>query len=296
MVEESDMKLDECSREAWSAFLGNEKNLGHTSRSLVGDSIDSHVDACWKSALQTVQRIQQDVPELAPKCILEVGASSGLNCLALQKQWPQSKVLGIEPEVVAVRAAEAMANPIEGRAPKFIVGVGERLPLDDGSVDLIVCHTVIEHVKDVDAVISEMARVLSPNGVIHLEAPNYVWPYEPHLGIWCMPLLGKAGVRLAARLQGKGQQIPFLQHLQFVTPSRLESVFSRCGLAWENRVQPKLQQVLSGNTNHIKAYRRSAGLIRILALTGLGGLLVRCVLWGNLYPSVLYTCRKQRGG
>jgi hypothetical protein len=64
MVEESDMKLDECSREAWCTFLGNEKNLGHTSRSLVGDSIDSHVDACWNSALQTVQRIQHDLPEL----------------------------------------------------------------------------------------------------------------------------------------------------------------------------------------------------------------------------------------
>lgn len=290
------MKLDDFSQEAWSAFLGNNNNLGHTSRSLVGDGIDSHVNACWESALQTVQRIEQDVPDLVPKCILEVGASSGLNCLALQKRWPQSKVLGIEPEVVAVRAAEAMANTVEGPAPKFIVGVGEHLPFDDGSVDLIVCHTVIEHVKDVDAVISEMARVLSPNGVVHLEAPNYVWPYEPHLGIWCMPLLGKASVRLAARLQGKGQQIPFLQHLQFVTPSRLESAFSRCGLAWENRVQLKLKQVLSGNTNHIKAYRRSARLIRILALTGLGGLLVRCVLWASLYPSVLYTCRKQRGG
>lgn len=289
------MKLDECSREAWSVFLTNDNNLGHTSRTLVGDSIDSHVDACWKSALQTVQRIKQDMPDLVPKCVLEVGASSGLNCLAIQKQWPQSRVLGIEPEVVAVKAAESMTDSIDGPTPKFIVGVGEHLPLNNGSVDLIVCHTVIEHVKDVDAVISEMARVLSPNGVIHLEAPNYVWPYEPHLGIWCIPLLGKTGVRLAARLQAKGQQIPFLQHLQFVTPARLESAFRRCGLAWENRVELKLKQVLSGNTNHIKAYRKSARLLRILALTGLGGLLVRCVLWTNLYPSVLYSCRKQRG-
>ncbi len=289
------MKLDECSREAWCTFLGNEKNLGHTSRSLVGDSIDSHVDACWNSALQTVQRIQHDLPELVPKCILEVGASSGLNCLALQKQWPQSKVLGIEPEVVAVKAAEAMAISIEGPTPKFIVGVGEHLPLENGSVDLIVCHTVIEHVKDVDAVISEMARVLSPNGVIHLEAPNYVWPHEPHLGIWCLPLLGKASVRLAAKLQRKGEEVPFLEHLQFVTPSRLEAIFARHDLAWDNRVQGKLQQVLCGESNHIKAYRRAAGLIRMFGYTGFGQLLLRFILWANLYPSLLYTCRNNRG-
>ena len=73
----------------------------------------------------------------------------------------------------------------------FINGVGEKLPFKDEQFDLIICHTVIEHVKDVELVLSEMKRVLTAEGKIHLEAPNYNWPYEPHLSVWCIPRLGK---------------------------------------------------------------------------------------------------------
>ena len=290
------MKLDDNARQAWVAFLTNAENLGHAERALAGDGIDEHVEACRQSALLTAQRIGQDLPGHEPRCILEVGASTGLNCFALQQLWPHARVIGIEPEVPAVRAAQAMAQMAQKGAPEFIVGYGESLPLPDGSVDLIVCHTVIEHVRDVDAVVAEMARVLSPHGALHLEAPNYAWPYEPHLGIWCLPLLGKPGVRLAAMLQGKKNQTGFLGHLQFVTSGRIEVAFRDNGLAWENRVRAKLERALDGDASQIKAYRRVSALLRLLASAGLSGLLVRFVMWSKLYPSVLYTVRKPRRG
>lgn len=288
------MKLNDLARQAWSVFLGNEENLGHLKRLLVGNDLDAHVDACWQSARATVERIDRDLPGHDPNCILEVGASTGLNCFALRKRWPQARVIGIEPEHAAVYAAQIMAQAMQEPAPEFILGYGESLPLPDGSVDLIVCHTVIEHVQDVEAVVAEMSRVLSPQGVLHLEAPNYIWPYEPHLGIWCLPVLGKAGVGLAAVLQGKRQQVGFLEHLQFVTPRRLELAFKRHGLAWENRVKEKVERTLNGDSGHIKAYRRSAAMLQLLSKIGLSRLLVRGILWSKLYPSVLYTCRKRQ--
>lgn len=46
-----------------------------------------------------------------------------------------------------------------------------RLPLRDGSVDLLVCYHVLEHVPDDAAAMREIARVLSPRGLALLEVP-----------------------------------------------------------------------------------------------------------------------------
>ncbi|MDR7253578.1 SAM-dependent methyltransferase [Nocardioides sp. BE266] len=45
------------------------------------------------------------------------------------------------------------------------------LPLRDGSVDLLVCYHVLEHIPDDGAAMREIARVLSPRGIALLEVP-----------------------------------------------------------------------------------------------------------------------------
>lgn len=45
------------------------------------------------------------------------------------------------------------------------------LPLRDGTVDLLVCYHVLEHIPDDCAAMREIARVLSPRGIALLEVP-----------------------------------------------------------------------------------------------------------------------------
>lgn len=180
-----------------------------------------------------------------------------------------------------------MAQPRPNIA--FVNGVGERLPFRDGAFDLVICHTVIEHVQDVQAVIGEMARVLSPCGVIHLEAPNYVWPREPHLEIWCIPCLGKPAIRFLARLQRKGHLIAYLDHLQLVTPRRLERLLRRERLVWENRTRTKLHLIAAGRTELVKAYRTLGEVLRVMQRLGVAHLIVEAALALGVYPSLQYT-------
>jgi ubiquinone/menaquinone biosynthesis C-methylase UbiE len=285
------MRLTDSARAEWARFLGNASNLGHVLRSSPGMDVDEYVAACWRSSNSTAARIRDDIAPLAPRTVLEIGASAGLNCYALAALFPASQVIGIEPETEAVAAAVAMASSWQGKAPQFLEGAGESLPLPDASVDLVVCHTVIEHVRKVDKVVAEMARVLSPGGAIHLEAPNYAWPFEPHLEIWCVPLLGKTLVRLCARLQGRSTHIGFLDHLQFVHPGWLEKTFSRHNLNWENRAERKLAAVISGRNGAVRAYNRLADALRIMGRCGLGRPLYKLLAGTRLYPSVLYTLR-----
>jgi ubiquinone/menaquinone biosynthesis C-methylase UbiE len=284
------MMLSAAAKNAWHDFLANQSNLGHAQRVLAGADIDSHVNNGMKSARATVARVQSDLGGLSPRVILEIGCSAGLNCLALQEAFPEADVIGIEPEEQALCAAESLRNGWTGGWPRFVSGAGESLPLPNQSVDLILCHTVIEHVQSVPKTIAEMARVLTPCGIAHLEAPNYLWPYEPHLEVWTIPMLGKPFVRICARLQGQGSKAPFLEHLQFVTPFQLERIFTRNHLAWHNRTGDKIRAVLAGH-GEVKQYKRVSRLLGLFGRAGLAGPVTLSILASGMYPSVLYSLR-----
>jgi SAM-dependent methyltransferase len=52
-----------------------------------------------------------------------------------------------------------------------VVGDVQRLPFQDGSVDLVFATGLFEHVEDERAVIAEIRRVLKPGGLVHVEIP-----------------------------------------------------------------------------------------------------------------------------
>lgn len=56
-----------------------------------------------------------------------------------------------------------------------------RLPFADGSIDAVACFEVLEHVRDPDAVLAEIARVLVDGGVAEMSMP-FLYPVHdaPH--------------------------------------------------------------------------------------------------------------------
>jgi SAM-dependent methyltransferase len=58
---------------------------------------------------------------------------------------------------------------------------GYRLPFPDGRFDFVFSNSVLEHVQDLDAALSEIHRVLKPGGAsLHLFPPR-ARPIEPHV-------------------------------------------------------------------------------------------------------------------
>ncbi len=52
----------------------------------------------------------------------------------------------------------------DGDLLSYVIAPAERLPLASGAVDLIVSHSTLEHIVDVDAAIAELARITAPGG------------------------------------------------------------------------------------------------------------------------------------
>lgn len=103
------------------------------------------------------------------KEVLDLGCAGGFMAEALAKRG--ARVTGIDPAAEAVAAARAHAAS-QGLGIRYDVGVGERLPYADGGFDAVVCVDVLEHVADLERVVSEIARVLRPGGVLLFDTIN----------------------------------------------------------------------------------------------------------------------------
>jgi len=283
--------ISSASIQKWQEWIDVTRSRCHLNFELAGGTIESHVSVCRDSARSTAGRVRTDLPG-SPSAILEIGSSVGFNCLALAEECQGATVTGIEPDYEAVSVGNRMAADFGLNNVVFVQGIGENLPFPDESFDWILCHTVIEHVRDVEACLGEIARVLRPGGYLHLEAPNYIWPREPHLGILMPPLCPKPLMRLLARLQGEGARAGYAEHLQLVHPARMERCFAAHALQWTNRAESKLRRAATGQQEQVVAYKWAARTLSLLNRIGLAPLLVGILLKARLYPSILYTVHK----
>ncbi len=67
-----------------------------------------------------------------------------------------------------------------------IIASGLALPFSDGSFDVVICNHVYEHVEDPHQLMSEIHRVLSPNGYCYFAGGHKYQLIEPH---YRLPLL-----------------------------------------------------------------------------------------------------------
>jgi 2-polyprenyl-6-hydroxyphenyl methylase/3-demethylubiquinone-9 3-methyltransferase len=100
---------------------------------------------------------------------LDVGCGGGF--LAEEFARLGCQVVGVDPSVVSIDTARGHATEV-GLDIDYRVGSGEQLPVSDGEFDLAFCCDVLEHVSDLDRVISEISRSLKPQGVFLFDTIN----------------------------------------------------------------------------------------------------------------------------
>lgn len=113
--------------------------------------------------------------DIEPGRILEIGAGTGANFDHLPEG---SELLALEPneamhERLLRRASE------KGIAIELLVAPGESIPLEDGSVDTVICSLVLCTVERPADVLAEIRRVLRPGGTFRFVEHVAASPVSP---------------------------------------------------------------------------------------------------------------------
>jgi 2-polyprenyl-6-hydroxyphenyl methylase/3-demethylubiquinone-9 3-methyltransferase len=119
--------------------------------------------------------------------VLDVGCGGGFSCEFMAARGVI--VSGLDRSHQCIAAAQKHAHE-SGWAIDYRQGTAEAMPYENSSFDVIVCVDVLEHVEDVSQVLSEVARVLKPNGTFFFDTINrnlksrfvMIWLMENILG------------------------------------------------------------------------------------------------------------------
>ena len=111
-------------------------------------------------------RVAADIARVAPEGarVLEVGCGPGrLSILLAHRHGLRVTGLDLDPEMIELARTNA-ARASDGGGPSFVVGNVSALSFPDESIDLVVSTLSMHHWTDVRAALSEIGRVLRPNG------------------------------------------------------------------------------------------------------------------------------------
>jgi SAM-dependent methyltransferase len=106
-----------------------------------------------------------------PSRVLDAGCGTGLNLTMLRAY---GRATGVDISPVGLNLCQASGQRSLARVNL------KRLPFHDGSFDVITSLDVLEHIDDPEAVLRELRRVLSADGVVIITLPAFKHLWSEH--------------------------------------------------------------------------------------------------------------------
>jgi SAM-dependent methyltransferase len=119
---------------------------------------------------------------LEGKRVMELGCFVGACAAANAERYGVGEMVGVDIDAIFLEAARRFVEGRTGRY-RFVRAFGESLPFADESFDAILTQDTLEHVYDVAAVLSELRRVLRPEGRVYAQFPSWYHPWGNHLSL-----------------------------------------------------------------------------------------------------------------
>jgi malonyl-CoA O-methyltransferase len=105
-----------------------------------------------------------DIVRLQPKAVLDLGAGTGHSSKTLRQRYRGAEIIALDLSPGMLAQAERRQSWLRRFDP--VVADAHRLPLKDGSVELVFSNLMLEWCHDPDRVFQEIRRVLKPGGLL----------------------------------------------------------------------------------------------------------------------------------
>ncbi|HET7333271.1 class I SAM-dependent methyltransferase [Dyella sp.] len=206
---------------------------------------------------------------------LDIGCGNGGIARYLASQVQQ--VVGVDPDPWKEWATLCQENP------NIVFYKGEYTDLEHllgrGSVDVVVCNQVYEHVDNPGALLHSIEVVLKPGGICYFAGPNLLWPVEPHIS-W--PFVHWIPRKLAHGLMRRmgSKRIERFDAFSW-TYWRLTREFARIGFTYTVAIRERLVASL-----HRRSMTRAAGTVARLPSA-----IFFCLAWCS--PGFVFVLKKR---
>jgi arsenite methyltransferase len=163
--------------------------------------------------------------------VLDLGSGGGIDVfLANKRVGPTGKVIGLDMTTEMVDRARDNATRMGVSNVEFKLGEIERMPMSDGSVDVIMSNCVICLSPDKESVFAEMFRVLKPGGRLAIADEVAMKPFTEKERMdpdqWCSCITGAVTEKeYASKLEQVGFTNVYVKRLRPSTESN-PNVFS----------------------------------------------------------------------
>jgi ubiquinone/menaquinone biosynthesis C-methylase UbiE len=105
--------------------------------------------------------------------ILDIGCGPGTITVDLATYVPEGRVVGLERAGAVLGQARALAAERGVENIEFVEGDANSLTYADNTFDVVVCHQVLQHVKDPVGILREMRRVAKSGGIVAARESDY---------------------------------------------------------------------------------------------------------------------------
>jgi len=174
---------------------------------------------------EKIRRLIETCRPLARADILEVGAGAGV----------VSRALGCAAgSAGSATAVDVVDQRVVVDGYDFLEVDGARLPFPDASFDVVVSNHVLEHVGDREEQrihLSEIHRVLRPDGLCYLATPNRWTFVEPHYKLLLLSWLPRSLRTPYLRTRSKGNEYD----CDPLGPQELPRLVTKAGFHYEQK-------------------------------------------------------------
>lgn len=152
-----------------------------------------------------------DAEKTKPIEVLELGCAMGSTLNRIKRNWPNSKVYGVEYDNAVVSVAERMGNIIQGDVETM------EIPYRKGQFDYIICADVLEHLRNPKGALKRFEPFLKEDGCMLISIPNV-----RHYGVIMM-------LALEGRFDYAADGILDSTHLRFFTRDTAKEMIEDSG-------------------------------------------------------------------
>ena len=145
-------------------------------------------------------------------------------------------IFGLDPDLASLR---------DNHFVKYrVVGDAGSLPFANSSFDLLTANMVVEHIAEPHALLSEIHRVLKPNGMFLFHTPNA----NSYATLMARVVPESVKVNLIAFFEGRKEEDVFRTFYRVNTPARVEELSRTAGfqVLELRRVESTAQAVMLG--------------------------------------------------